>query len=49
MKPLDQGGVVDNKLNVHGVKRLKVADLSIPPSNVNAVCPLQVALLGMKS
>ncbi|KAJ7484630.1 GMC oxidoreductase-domain-containing protein [Mycena latifolia] len=36
MKPLEEGGVVDNKLNVYGIKNLKVADLSIPPSNVNA-------------
>ncbi|KAJ7226702.1 hypothetical protein GGX14DRAFT_417166 [Mycena pura] len=36
MKPLEQGGVVDSKLNVYGVKQLKVADLSIPPSNVNS-------------
>ncbi|KAJ7143342.1 GMC oxidoreductase-domain-containing protein [Mycena crocata] len=36
MKPLDQGGVVDSKLNVYGIKNLKVADLSIPPSNVNS-------------
>lgn len=37
MKPVEMGGVVDARLNVYGVKRLKVADLSIPPSNVNAV------------
>ncbi|KAJ7899374.1 GMC oxidoreductase-domain-containing protein [Mycena leptocephala] len=36
MKPVEMGGVVDARLNVYGVKRLKVADLSIPPSNVNA-------------
>ncbi|KAJ6588684.1 GMC oxidoreductase-domain-containing protein [Mycena capillaripes] len=36
MKPLEKGGVVDPRLNVYGIKRLKVADLSIPPSNVNA-------------
>ncbi|KAJ7136140.1 GMC oxidoreductase-domain-containing protein [Mycena epipterygia] len=36
MKPLEQGGVVDSKLNVYGVKNLKVVDLSIPPSNVNS-------------
>ncbi|KAK6334519.1 hypothetical protein TWF730_003733 [Orbilia blumenaviensis] len=34
MKPLEDGGVVDEKLNVYGVKGLKVADLSIMPSNV---------------
>ncbi|KAJ7640682.1 hypothetical protein DFH06DRAFT_1097750 [Mycena polygramma] len=36
MKPFEQGGVVDSNLNVYGVKGLKVADLSIPPSNVNS-------------
>ncbi|KAJ6460827.1 hypothetical protein C8R47DRAFT_1242121 [Mycena vitilis] len=36
MKPFEEGGVVDSKLNVYGVKGLKVADLSIPPSNVNS-------------
>ena len=28
--------VVDQHLSVYGVKRLKIADLSIPPSNVAA-------------
>lgn len=37
MKPLDKGGVVDSKLNVYGVKKLKVVDMSIVPSNVNSV------------
>ncbi|KAJ7195959.1 GMC oxidoreductase-domain-containing protein [Mycena pura] len=37
MKPRDRGGVVDSKLNVYGIGKLKVADLSIPPSNVNSV------------
>ncbi|KAK5102715.1 hypothetical protein LTS08_003515 [Lithohypha guttulata] len=36
MRPRDKTGVVDNKLNVYGVKGLKLADLSIPPENVGA-------------
>ncbi|KFY38995.1 hypothetical protein V495_06236 [Pseudogymnoascus sp. VKM F-4514 (FW-929)] len=36
MAPLDQGGVVDAALSVYGVEGLKIADLSIPPSNVAA-------------
>ncbi|KAI9432498.1 GMC oxidoreductase-domain-containing protein, partial [Lactarius indigo] len=36
MKPREQGGVVDAKLNVYGVRGLKVADLSVPPGNVSA-------------
>ncbi|KAH9054564.1 alcohol oxidase-like protein [Lactarius deliciosus] len=34
--PREQGGVVDPRLNVYGVRGLKVADLSVPPSNVSA-------------
>ncbi|SCV67426.1 BQ2448_5037 [Microbotryum intermedium] len=34
MKPRADGGVVDARLNVHGTKGLKLADLSICPSNV---------------
>ncbi|CCM03415.1 uncharacterized protein FIBRA_05546 [Fibroporia radiculosa] len=36
MKPFKDGGVVDSRLNVYGVQGLKVADLSIVPSNVGA-------------
>jgi alcohol oxidase len=34
MAPEADHGVVDNNLNVYGVGRLKVADLSIAPGNV---------------
>lgn len=37
MKPLAMGGVVDSNLNVYGIQGLKIADLSIAPSNVNSV------------
>lgn len=33
MAPRDQMGVVDENLNVYGVKGLKLADLSVPPEN----------------
>lgn len=36
MKPRSRGGVVDPRLNVYGVHKLKIADLSICPSNVAA-------------
>ncbi|KAH9046728.1 alcohol oxidase-like protein [Lactarius hengduanensis] len=36
MKPREQGGVVDARLNVYGVRGLKVADLSVAPANVSA-------------
>jgi alcohol oxidase len=36
MKPREQGGVVDSKLNVYGVLGLKVSDLSIALGNVSA-------------
>jgi len=36
MKPREQGGVVDARLNVYGVQNLKIADCSITPANVGA-------------
>ncbi|CAM1501414.1 Fc.00g105760.m01.CDS01 [Cosmosporella sp. VM-42] len=36
MAPCEEFGVVDQHLNVWGTKGLKLADLSIPPSNVGA-------------
>lgn len=45
MAPLDQGGVVDPELNVHGIKGLKVADLSILPGNVGSnTCNMAMAV-----
>ncbi|RSM04323.1 hypothetical protein CEP52_006915 [Fusarium oligoseptatum] len=45
MNPRDQGGVVDKNLSVHGVKGLKVADLSIPPENIGAnTCNTAIAI-----
>ncbi|KAF8343468.1 GMC oxidoreductase-domain-containing protein, partial [Amanita rubescens] len=36
MKPREEGGVVDLRLNVYGTQCLKVADCSIAPGNVGA-------------
>jgi alcohol oxidase len=36
MKPREDKGVVDSRLNVYGTSNLKVADMSIAPSNVAA-------------
>jgi len=43
MKPWERGGVIDPHLNVYRVQGLKIADLSIDPSNVGvntySCCP----------
>ncbi|KAG6363136.1 hypothetical protein INS49_008231 [Diaporthe citri] len=45
MASFDDGGVVDPDLNVYGVKGLKIADLSIPPSNVGSnTCSVAMAI-----
>lgn len=45
MAPLEDGGVVDPSLSVYGVKGLKIADLSIPPSNVGSnTCSVAMAI-----
>ncbi|TFK99381.1 hypothetical protein BDV98DRAFT_595059 [Pterulicium gracile] len=49
MKPRAQGGVVDANLNVYGTKGLKVADLSICPSNVGANTASTAGLIGEKA
>lgn len=36
VKPREEGGAVDDTLNVYGVERLKVSDLSMAPGNVRA-------------
>ncbi|KAJ7606649.1 hypothetical protein FB45DRAFT_1068331 [Roridomyces roridus] len=49
MKPLEQGGVVDSKLNVYMVKKLKVVDLSIAPSNVHSNTYSMAMAIGEKA
>ena len=49
MAPRDQKGVVDKDLNVHGVKGLKLADLSVPPENVGANTGNTAFLIGEKA
>ncbi|KAF5368003.1 hypothetical protein D9758_004392 [Tetrapyrgos nigripes] len=48
MKPRDQNGVVDSLLNVYGVQNLKVADMSIAPSNVGANTYNTALIIGEK-
>ncbi|KAF7327926.1 GMC-OxRdtase-N domain-containing protein [Mycena kentingensis (nom. inval.)] len=49
MKPRAQNGVVDSRLNVYGVKGLKVADLSIAPTNVGANTYNSAIVVGEKA
>ena len=42
-------GVLDERLNVHGVKGLKVADLSICPDNVGCNTYSTALLIGEKA
>ncbi|TBU37889.1 alcohol oxidase-like protein [Dichomitus squalens] len=49
MKPRDQFGVVDSRLNVYGVQNLKVADMSICPSNVATNTYSTAVMIGEKA
>ncbi|KAJ6451870.1 GMC oxidoreductase-domain-containing protein [Mycena vitilis] len=49
MKPRDKSGVVDPELNVYGVNNLKVADMSIAPSNVGANTYNTALIIGEKA
>jgi choline dehydrogenase len=46
MAPLNKGGVVDNKGQVHGVKDLIVADASIIPFTVDGNTSATAYLIG---
>ncbi|PYH94353.1 alcohol oxidase [Aspergillus ellipticus CBS 707.79] len=48
MGPVEGGGVVDERLNVHGTSGLKVGDLSIAPTNVGANTYHTALLIGEK-
>jgi choline dehydrogenase-like flavoprotein len=49
MAPIEQLGVVDKTLNVHGVQKLKVADLSIVPENVSGNTMSTALMIGEKA
>ncbi|ETS86609.1 hypothetical protein PFICI_00437 [Pestalotiopsis fici W106-1] len=49
MAPLEQGGVVDETLGVHGVEGLKIVDLSIAPGNVAANTAATAMAIGEKA
>ncbi|KAI0727747.1 glucose-methanol-choline oxidoreductase [Fomitopsis betulina] len=49
MKPRDKQGVVDSALNVYGVSGLKIADMSIAPSNVGSNTYSTAVVIGEKA
>ncbi|KAF4468221.1 alcohol oxidase [Fusarium albosuccineum] len=49
MAPREEKGVVDKHLNVYGTKGLKLADLSVPPSNVGGNTNNTAMLIGEKA
>lgn len=49
MRGKDEGGVVDASLSVHGVRGLKVADLSIAPANVACNTNATALMIGEKA
>jgi alcohol oxidase len=49
MRPYDQEGVVDEKLNVYGTQGLKVVDLSIVPENIGANTNNTALVVGEKA
>ncbi|SJL01496.1 related to alcohol oxidase [Armillaria ostoyae] len=48
MKPREQGGVVDSRLNVYGTQNLKCVDLSICPDNLGTNTYSSALLVGEK-
>jgi alcohol oxidase len=49
MKAREEGGVVDQKLGVYGVKGLKIADLSVAPRNVAANAAATAMMVGERA
>ncbi|KAL4248407.1 GMC oxidoreductase family protein [Abortiporus biennis] len=49
MKAREDGGVVDSRLNVYGVQKLKVADMSIAPQNVGSNTYSSALAIGEKA
>lgn len=49
MAPHCDGGVVDEKLDVHGVGHLKIADLSVVPRNLAANTAIMAFAIGEKA